>query len=266
MKRRRILAFFAAASFALLLAIAFNLIQNVRPVVTQQQASLTVSAAISLTNALQDIKTLYQRHEPNVTITYNFGASGALQQQIEQGASADIFFSAGVKQMEALQQKNLLISETRKNPLTNRLVLITPKNSTAMTDFRQLINPQVKQIAVGEPRSVPAGQYAKEMLANMGIYEQLQAKFIYASNVRQVLSYVETGNADAGIVYTTDAKESQQVRVVATAPANSHSPIVYPIVVLKRSRYEAAARAFVQFLSSNEAKIVFENYGFGVAE
>jgi molybdate transport system substrate-binding protein len=266
MNRRQILAFVATAIVAVVLAIAFNLSQNVSPVVTQQQTSLTVSAAISLTNALQEIKTLYQQQEANVTITYNFGASGALQQQIEQGAPADIFFSAGVKQIEALQQKNLLISETRKNPLTNRLVLITPKNSTALTDFRQLTNSKVKRIAIGEPRSVPAGQYAKELLTNMGIYDQIQSKFIYGTNVRQVLSYVETGNVDAGIVYTTDAKESKQVRQAVTAPANLHSPIVYPVAVLKRTRRADAAKAFVQFLSSNKAKAVFEKYGFGIAD
>ena len=230
-----------------------------------QQTPLTVSAAISLTSAMQEIKTLYQRSNPNVNVTYNFGASGALQQQIQQGAPVDVFFSAATKQMDALQQKNLLDPGTRINLLTNRLVLITPRNAKALTSFQDLTSDQVSQIAIGEPKSVPAGQYAQELLMNLKIFDSIKSKLIYGNNVRQVLTYVETGNVDAGIVYITDAKESKSIRVAATAQENLHSPIVYPVAVLRDSKNITAAREFVQFLSGTQARTVFEKYGFGVA-
>ena len=228
------------------------------------QTPLTVSAAISLTNAMQEIKTLYQRSNPNVNVTYNFGASGALQQHFQQGAPVDVFFSAATKQMYALQQKNLLDPGTRINLLTNRLVLITPKNAKALTSFQDLTG-EVSQIAIGEPKSVPAGHYAQELLMNLKIFDSIKSKLVYGNNVRQVLTYVETGNVDAGIVYITDAKESKSIRVATTAQENLHSPIVYPVAVLRDSKNITAAREFVQFLSSTQARTVFEKYGFGVA-
>lgn len=265
MKRRQIIAVITTATVALILTLALNLIYTIAPTTAQGRTQLTVSAAISLSNALEELKTIYQRRQPNVNITYNFGSSGALQQQIEQGAPTDVFFSAATRQMDALQQKNLIIPQTRKNLLNNRLVLVTPRNSTSLTSFRQLTQPSVRRLSIGEPRSVPAGQYAQELLTNLDIYQQLQPKIVFGNNVRQVLTFVETGNVAAGIVYTTDAKESDQVRVAATAPANLHSPIVYPIAVLRRTRQEAAARDFVNFLSSSQARTVFQKYGFGIA-
>lgn len=263
MKRRRVLILITWLSAALIFTIGFGAI-GISPVIAQR-TPLTVSAAISLTNAMQEIKTIYQNGNPNVNITYNFASSGALQQQIEQGAPVDVFFSAAAKQMDALQQKNLLVPDTRRTLLTNRLVLITPRNTPALTRFRNLTGSQVQRIAIGEPRSVPAGQYAQELLTNLKLFDSLKSKLVYGSNVRQVLTYVETGNVDAGIVYTTDAKESNSVRVGATAPSNLHSPIIYPVAVLKDSRNVAAAKNFVQFLSSSQARAVFQNYGFGIA-
>lgn len=231
--------------------------------VVAQSNTILVSAAASLKEALEEVKPLYKQTKPNVNVTYNFGASGALQQQIENGAPADIFVSAAKKQMDALQSKNLILADTRSNLLTNKLVLIVPKNSSGITSFRQLTDSKVKKIAVGEPRSVPAGQYAEEVFKKLGILQQVKSKLVLGNNVRQVLSFVESGNADAGIVYATDAKISPQVKQVATAPANSHSPIIYPVAVLKSSKNAAAARNYVQFLSSNRAGAVFQKYGFG---
>lgn len=260
MNKRHFLAFLASLAAALVLTVGGS-IQS--PLMAQ--TPLTVSAAISLTNAMQEIKALYQSSNPNVNITYNFGASGALQQQIQQGAPVDVFFSAATKQMDALQQKNLLDPGTRRNLLTNRLVLITPTNAKALTSFQALTGDQVKQIAIGEPKSVPAGQYAQELLTNLKIFDSIKSKLVYGNNVRQVLTYVETGNVDAGIVYITDAKESKSVRVAATAQENLHSPIVYPVAVLRDSKNVTASREFVQFLSGTQARTIFEKYGFGVA-
>lgn len=265
LKRKRILNLIIAAVATLVLLISWNLFQNVSPATSQQRTSLTVSAAISLSPALTEIKTVYQSSNPNTIITYNFGASGALEQQIQQGAPVDIFFGAATKQMDGLQKANLLLNETRRNLLTNRLVLITPKNGAVLSDFKQLTEAKIKKIAIGAPKSVPAGQYAQEMLTKLGLLPQLQPKLVLGNNVRQVLTFVESGNVDAGIVYTTDAKASDKVTVRLTAAENLHSPIVYPLAIIKNSRNSAAAKLFVEFLAGDRAKIVFQKYGFGTA-
>lgn len=261
MNKRQIIAFIGTILVTFLVTASLRFFAP-NSVVTQSNTIL-VSAAASLKEALEEVKPLYKQTKPNVNVTYNFGASGALQQQIENGAPADIFVSAAKKQMDALQSKNLILVDTRSNLLTNKLVLIVPKNSSGITSFRQLTDSKVKKIAVGEPRSVPAGQYAEEVFKNLGISQQIKSKLVLGNNVRQVLSFVESGNADAGIVYATDAKISPQVKQVATAPANSHSPIIYPVAVLKSSKNAAAAKGYVQFLSSNRAGSVFQKYGFG---
>ncbi|MEG5035711.1 molybdate ABC transporter substrate-binding protein [Microcoleus sp. AT3-D2] len=264
MERKRIFNPIVAATLALTLLIAWNLFKSVSPKTAQQQTSLNVSAAISLSKALGEIKTVYQSSNPNFTITYNFGASGALAQQIQQGAPVDVFFSAATKQMNDLQQSNLLSNDTRRNLLTNRLVLITPKNGVALSDFKQLTDARIKKIAIGEPKSVPVGQYAQEMLNKLGLWRQIQPKLVRGNNVRQVLTFVESGNVDAGIVYATDATASDKVTVRLTAAENLHSPIVYPLAVIRNSHNPAAAKAFVEFLGGDGAKIVFQKYGFGI--
>ncbi|MBD2197519.1 MULTISPECIES: molybdate ABC transporter substrate-binding protein [Calothrix] len=262
MHTKRILAFVGWMLTALVLLIACN--QTSTPNPTASAASLTISAAASLKDALQEIKPLYAKQQPQVKLTYNFGSSGALQQQIEQGASVDVFISAANKQMDALTQKGLLVDSTRKDLLKNELVLIVPQQAQNIKDFLDLANPSVKKIALGEPKSVPAGQYALQVLTALKIADQIKPKVVYAKDVRQALNYVESGNTDAGIVYLSDAKTSQKVKVVVTAPETSHSPIVYPIAVLKSSKYVDAAENFVQFLSGNAVKDVFEKQGFKV--
>ena len=232
-----------------------------------QPTTLLVAAAASLQAALQEITPLFQQAGENRSVNYNFAASGALQQQIEQGAPVDVFISAANKQMDALEQKNLLLSNTRQPLLTNRLVLVTPKNSTVeLTDFRQLVRPEVRRIAIGEPRSVPAGQYATEVLEKLGVLEQVQSKFVRGNSVKSVLAAVESGDAEAGIVYQTDASSSDQVNVAATAEEQLHSPISYPIAILKSSQAPESAKAYVEFLQSDAATVVFQKYGFGIAQ
>jgi molybdate transport system substrate-binding protein len=230
------------------------------------KADLTVSAAISLKDALDEAKQIYIAENRNVTIAVNYGASGALQLQIEQGAPVDVFFSAAPKQMDALATKVLLLEGTRKDLLRNEVVLIVPKDSSvAISSFQDLTRADVKQVALGEPVTVPAGQYAKEVLTSLGIYDAVNSKAILGKDVRQVLTYVETGNVDAGIVYATDAMSSAKVKVVATAPAKSHAPVIYPAAVIKDSKNAAAARQFLDFLSGPRGRAVFQKYGFGVA-
>lgn len=224
--------------------------------------SLTVSAAASLKDAMEEIKTAYAKEKPNVTITYNFGSSGSLQQQIEQGANVDVFISAATKQMDALKDKGLIINETDKNFLENKIVLVVPKDSAAVTDFKDLATDKVKKVGLGEPKSVPVGQYAEEMLTKLNLLDSIKPKVVYGKDVKEVLTWVETGNADAGIVYETDAKVSDKVKVAAKAPEGSTSPVYYPAAVIKASKNADAAKNFTDFLYSSKAKPVFEKYGF----
>nr|WP_199319784.1 molybdate ABC transporter substrate-binding protein [Dolichospermum sp. FACHB-1091] len=260
-KRRKILVLITTALATLLLAIGLPTVTP-SPVAAQSNTSLLVSAAASLKEALEEIKPLYQQSQPKVNISYNFGSSGALQQQIEQGAPADIFISAAKKQVDALEQKGLVVAGTRNIIGKNRLVLVVPKNAIGITSFYNLKDTKVKKIAIGEPRSVPAGQYAQQVLEKLKIWTEVKSKLVFANNVRQVLASVESGNADAGLVYITDAKISNQVKIVVTADEKYHSAIIYPLVVIKRSKNVDAAKEFSQFLSGDKSKAVFKKYGF----
>ncbi len=266
MNRRRIFVFIASLLLTFIFVISTKSMSQ-PPLVAQGNANLLISAAASLQDALKEITPIYQKSQPTVAVKYNFGASGILQQQIEQGAPVDAFISAATKQMDALQEKGLILADTRRNLLGNRLVLIVPKNSTAgITNASSLTSANVKKIAVGEPRSVPVGQYSNEVFKKLGIFEQVKSKLVLGNTVRNVLAAVESGNADVGIVYSTDAKISDRVKVVELIPANLHSPIVYPIAVLKNSKNTQAAKNYVQFLSSSTARNLFEKYGFSIVK
>lgn len=231
-----------------------------------QKSSITVSAAASLKDALDAITPAFANDQPNIAIHYNLGASGTLQQQIQQGAPVDVYISASPVQMDSLDKQGLLLPGTRRNLLRNTLVLIVPAGPSQVSDFKDLLKPSVRTVAIGEPGTVPAGKYAQEVLTHFGLYQSLTPKLVLAKDVRQVLTYVASGNADAGIVYATDAKITNQVKVTATAPEDSHAPIVYPVAVLKATKNVAAAKAFVVFLSSPAAQSIFEKYGFSPAE
>lgn len=224
-------------------------------------ADLTVSAAVSLKPALEELGKSYEAATKD-KLTLNFGASGALQQQIENGAPVDVFVSAAAKPMDALAAKDLLTAGTRRDLLKNTLVLVVPKGATGITSFEDLKKASVKRLAVGEPKVVPAGQYAQETLASLKLTEALAPKLILGNDVRQVLTYVETKEVDAGIVYASDAHASDRVTVVATATPAAHSPIVYPIAVLKQSKHQDEAKRFATWLGSEAATKVFKKHGF----
>lgn len=232
---------------------------------SRPRISLTISAAISLKDALEDIKIRFEKEHPVVAITFNFGASGMLQQQIENGAPVDIFCSAGVKQMDTLEAKRLLLAGTRQDLAGNQLVLIVPRESSAIAGFPDLARPNVRRIAFGEPASVPAGQYAEEALRYLKLFDLVKPKTVLAKDVRQVLTYVETGNVDAGIVYRSDVFENARVKIVAEAPADSHTAIRYPAAVIRASRHPDEAREFLVYLRSESASKIFQNHGFLVA-
>lgn len=263
MKRRPILVF-STGFLATLLALGFKAIVPVPA--NAQSTTLLIAAAASLQDALKEIDPLFKSANQGMTVNYNFAASGSLQQQIEQGAPVDLFISAATKQMDALQKKNLIAIDTRRNLLTNTLELVVPRNSTlGIASFEQLTEPKVKRIAIGEPRSVPAGQYAQEVFKKQGIWQQLQSKFVYGNSVRNVLGTVESGNADAGVVYASDARITDRVKQVATASSQLHSPIVYPMAIVAASRNQLAARTYAKFLTSQQARDIFKKYGFGIA-
>ncbi len=228
----------------------------------QPKVELTVSAAISLKDALDEIAQLYYAETPGTVIHFNLGGSGTLQHQIEQGAPVDVFISASEDQMNALESEGLLSPGTRKDLVKNAVVLIVPKSKTGISSFQDLARPEVKEIAIGDPQTVPAGKYGQEVLTHFHLYEQVKPKFVLTKDVRQVLTYVITGNVDAGIVYATDAKTSAAVSVAATAPEDSHSPAIYPVAALKASKQSAEAKRFLDFLMGAKAQGVFEKYGF----
>lgn len=248
-----------------MLALGVTLLTTWR-IAAQERASITVSAAISLKDALDEIGHIYEQRHSGTKIVFNYGGSGTLQHQIEQGAPVDIFISAAKKQMDALESERFLVAGTRRALVTNKLVLIEPALTNKLKGFQDLARPEVKIIALGEPRTVPAGMYAKQTLEHLGLLAIVDKKTVYAKDVRAVLTYIETGNADAGIVYQTDARGSTKVRVVASAAEGTHDPIVYPVAVLRSSKDQGAARAFLQFLEGSDARAVFEKYGFAAPE
>ena len=228
-------------------------------------AELQVSAAASLTDAMKELGGMYEKEHGNTKLVFNFGSSGALQQAIENGGAADVFISAAQKQMNALDEKKLLADGTRADLLINEVVLITAKDSKLnLPDFKAVLDPAVEHIALGEPKGVPVGQYSEEVFTKLGILDQVKERAVYGSDVRQVLAWVETGDADAGVVYATDAAVSDKVKVAAVAPEDTHKPIVYPAAVLKDAKNMKEAKDFLAFLQSDAAKRVFEKYGFKV--
>lgn len=222
---------------------------------------VTLFAAASLTNAMQDIAAEYKTNHKNQEIIFSFASSSVLAKQIEQGAPADIFMSADQKWMTYLIEHNLV--KNKEDLLKNSLVLIAPKQSklekidiNSSTDWNAIL-PKTERLAIGDPDHVPAGLYAKESLTYLGVFDKLAPQFAPASNVRDALMLVERNEAALGIVYSTDAKVSDKVKIIGVFPANSFDPIEYPIALLKPE-----AKEFYQYLKSPEAKRIFEKYGF----
>ncbi|KXZ20945.1 molybdenum ABC transporter substrate-binding protein [Bacillus nakamurai] len=230
---------------------------------SEKKVTLTVSAAASAQDALEEIQTNYEKSHSNVTIQDNFGSSGTLQKQISQGAGADLFFSAAEDKFDTLVNDGDIDKKDSKDLLKNELVLIVPeKNSAHINHLDDLKKDSTEKIALGTPESVPAGQYAKQSLTKLSLWDQVKSKVVYAKDVRQVLSYVETGNVDAGLVYKTDALVSKKVKITDEAPAKTHDPIVYPLGIVKDTKHRKEAEAFYMYLQSKEAMKVFKKYGF----
>ena len=232
------------------------------------EQSILVAAAASLKNAYEDkLIPMFEEQYPGVTVEGTYDSSGKLQTQIEEGLEADVFMSAATKQMKALDEEGMIASDTIVNLLENKIVLIVPAGSDSKIDSFEKIG-DAESIALGDPESVPAGQYAKEALTNLNVWDGIQDKVSFGTNVTEVLNQVAAASADAGIVYATDAaSKADQVTVVAEAPEGSlEKKVIYPVAVVKATTHEDAAKAFVDFLQTPEAIAVFESYGFVAAE
>jgi len=232
------------------------------------EQSILVAAAASLKNAYEDeLIPMFEEQYPGVTVEGTYDSSGKLQTQIEEGLEADVFMSAATKQMKALDEEGMIASDTIVNLLENKIVLIVPTGSDSKIDSFEKIG-DAASIALGDPESVPAGQYAKEALTNLNVWDSIQDKVSFGTNVTEVLNQVAAASADAGIVYATDAaSKADQVTVVAEAPEGSlEKKVIYPVAVVKATAHEDAAKAFVDFLQTPEAIAVFESYGFVATE
>ncbi|EPR11917.1 molybdate ABC transporter substrate-binding protein [Ruminiclostridium papyrosolvens] len=229
------------------------------------KVELLVSAAASLTETAKDLTGLYKKIKPNVDIKFSFGSSGALETQIEEGAPADIFISAALKQMDALEQEGLLLEGSKKELLVNKVLLISPQDrKIKLSRFQDAASDSVSRIALGEPDSVPAGQYAQEVFTALGIWNKVKGKAVFGSDVRQVLTWVENGDVDCGVVYQTDAIASKKINVVCEAPKDTHKPVIYPVAVIKNSKNQQEAGAFIDFLTTAQAADVFKKHGFEI--
>ena len=215
---------------------------------------------------MEDLGAQYEKENPSVKLVFQADSSGKLLSQIQEGYACDIFFSAAQKQMDSLEKAGLLADGTRRNLLENEVVLIVPKDGGKdVTSFDALATPTVSRVALGEPKGVPVGQYTEEILTKLGILDQVKAKSVYGSDVRQVLSWTETGDADCGVVYATDAAVSDKVKVAAKAPADSHKPVIYPAAILKDTKHMNEAKSFLDFVSSEKGMAILEKYGFEAA-
>lgn len=232
------------------------------------QAPLTVFAAASLKESLDEAAAAYQQSS-GTPVQVSYAASSALARQVEQGAPADVFFSADLEWMDYLQQRQLVDPAQRRNLLGNTLVLVAPLSSATKVDLRKpgtlaaALGAQGR-LAVGQTSSVPAGKYARAALQTLGQWDGVQARLAESESVRSALMLVARGEAPLGIVYGSDAKAEPKVRVVAVFPADSHAPIVYPVAALRASKNPAAAD-FVRWLGTAPAQAIFQRRGFSLA-
>ncbi|MDF2949622.1 MAG: molybdate transporter substrate-binding protein [Sedimentibacter sp.] len=260
-------------SLILILSIVFSLVgcrtnEKLVPVPESTEEAKTpettilVAAAASLKNCLDDeLIPLFTEHNPNIKVNATYDSSGKLQTQIEEGAEIDVFMSAAMKQMNTLNEKGMITEDSIIELLENKIVLIAPKGSEKeISSFEDILKADV--IAIGDPESVPAGQYAKEALENLKIWEQVLAKASLGTNVTEVLNWVAEGSADAGVVYSTDAISNENVEIKIEAPEGSVSKVIYPVGIVKSSEKQDAAKLFTDFLHGDEALKIFETYGF----
>ena len=244
--------------FAVALAMSILLADGARA------QEVTLSVAISLKEVTEDLGRTFMASHSGVTLRYNFGASGDLQKQIEAGAPVDVFLSAAQRQMDDLEKQKLIVASTRRAFARNVLVVVKPADSSVdLSKVNDLLESRVVHIAIGNPKTVPAGQYAEESLRALGLWDRVQPKLVFAENVRQVLDYVARDEVEVGFVYATDAAtRAQGVKEAFRAPDDSYRPVVYPGAVMAASKQPALAQAFLDLLASPQGRAVLSRFGF----
>ena len=256
---------FISIALSVVLAMSVLVLAGCSSEETAEKPEVTILAAASLTDSLDEIITEYEK-DADCTITPSYAGSGDLVQQIEGGAPCDIFISASKSNMDQLEDGGYIDTDTRQDMLTNTLTLIATAEKKDAVSMDSLTSDEVGTIAVGEPETVPAGKYASQVFDNMKIADQLTDKIVYAKDVRAVLNYVETGDADCGFVYKTDALllDEENGVIVEDVDSSLHDPIVYPAAIMKEAPQAESAADFYEFLQTDFAKEVFEKYGFNV--
>ena len=248
----------------LVVAVVIAVLAGVMAAAPASAQELLISAAVSMRDAVTDLGATFATRRPGVNVRYNFGASGELQKQIEAGAPVDLFISADQRQMNELERRGLILPATRRVFARNVLVAITPADSPLdLAAPAHLLDPRVQKIVIGNPRTVPVGQYAEESLRTLGLWERLQTKLVLAENVRQALDYVARGEVDAGFVYATDvAVRRTRVKEAFRPGEDTYRPVTYPAAVVTDSRHAALGRAFIEMLLSAEGQSVLRQRGF----
>lgn len=241
-------------------------VETEEPIIVEEpkieETTILLAAAASLKNCMDnELIPMFTEKNPNIKVNATYDSSGKLQAQIEEGAGVDVFMSAAMKQMNALNEKGMIAENSIVELLENKIVLIATKGSDIpMQSFEDIV--MAETIAIGDPESVPAGQYAKEALENLGLWEQVSTLSSLGTNVTEVLNWVSEGSANAGVVYATDAASNENVEIKGEAPEGSVSKVIYPVGIVKESSKQDAAKLFTDFLQSNEALKIFESYGF----
>ena len=260
MKRKKLVCLLTA--FAVMIGMAGCIKEEKKAEKRKQEVELHILAAASMTDALTEISKTYKKEHENVKFVFNFDSSGTLKTQIEEGAPADIFISAAMKQMDELDKGGFIKKDSIVKLLENKFVLIQPKDAkTEISSFEDVATDKVSMVAIGNA-DVPVGQYTEQIYKNLGLWDQVAAKANLATNVRQVLDWVATNNVDCGIVYATDAMIEENVKVICEAPQGTCDPVIYPAGVVKSSENAKAAEQFMEYLKTDEAKSVFTAYGF----
>ena len=224
-------------------------------------AEVNVYAAASLTDVMKEIAANYEK-ESTDKIVFNFGASSLLARQIIERAPADIFFSADEAKMDDLQKAGLIATETRRDLLSNSLVIVVPNDSQLAIASPDELLTKTQKIAIADPRAVPAGIYTKEYLSGLGLWDKLQSEMVPTENVRAALAAVESGDVDAGFIYKTDANISKKVKIAFSVPVEKGPKIRYPIAIVKEANNKSAAEGFLRYLESAKAQTLFGRYGF----
>lgn len=253
----------AILSLIMVFALAFMQVSAAAP--APKVETITVSAAASLKDSLTEIQKQFEADNKNIQLQFNFGASGTLSKQIQEGAPVDLFMAADTKSVADLDAKNLVVKKSIKNLLANEIVLLVHKDyKDRIKSLNDLSKEGARNIALGTPESVPAGAYAKESLTYYNLWPTVSGKVVYGKDVKQVMTYVESGNAMAGIVYSTDAKLAKNSVVAQVIPAASHKPILYASAVISNSKHQVAAQKALDYMSQSKAQEIFKKYGFTI--